>query len=115
VVCDRWRHSFQAFYDDMGPRPSPTHSIDRIDNNGPYAPENCRWATRVEQSSNRRLAQSSRYLTLNGVTRTVAQWTRALGFPNRALIWKRLDNGWSVERTLTEPVHPKKARHQRPP
>jgi hypothetical protein len=53
-MCDRWRNSFEAFYADMGPRPSAQHSIDRINNDGNYEPDNCRWSTRKEQRANRR-------------------------------------------------------------
>lgn len=86
-VCDRWRgerpnfelgtvDGFRAFVDDMGDRPSQRHSIDRVDNDGHYAPENCRWATKEEQANNTR---STVKVTVHGRTLSVSQWGRALG------------------------------------
>lgn len=100
AVCDRWRESFANFYDDMGPRPSRNHSIERRDNNGPYAPQNCHWATPKEQANNRR---SSHTITLGEKTATVAQWSAITGI-SAAVIYARQKLGWDVPRTLLTPV-----------
>jgi hypothetical protein len=98
TICERWE-SFAAFVKDMGLRPSPSHSLDRIDNDGPYSPDNCRWATRVEQSRNRR---SNKRVSMDGRTLTLAEWSEVTGIP-LSRISVRLTSGWSVERALTEP------------
>lgn len=104
-VCDRWKNSFENFYNDMGPRPSDKHSIDRIDNEGHYCPENCRWATLYEQSINK---STTAFLTFNGQTLPFKEWCRIYNIPYRRLR-SRLDRGWSVEETLLTPALRKKS------
>lgn len=58
-VCDAWRVSFNTFFSDMGPKPSPQHSLDRVDNNGDYGPGNCRWATQAEQEANKTIPRGA--------------------------------------------------------
>lgn len=104
TVCERWRQSFENFYTDMGPKPTKEHSLDRINNNGPYSPDNCRWATTRQQNRNTR---RNVMLTHNGETLCVAEWAERIGI-NRYRLYSRLKSGWSVERTLSEPLRPRR-------
>ena len=101
TVCDRWKTSFMAFLKDIGRRPSPDHSLDRINNDGNYEPGNCRWATNVEQCNNMR--RNVRF-TFDGVTKTLRQWSRTTGISSGSLE-ARIKLGWDVERMLTTPTH----------
>lgn len=100
AVCERWLNSYENFIADMGPRPSPKHQIERKDNDGPYSPDNCRWATRLEQCRNRR---SNVWLTFNGETMCAKDWSDRLGLEYSTLR-RRITSGWSDERALTTPV-----------
>ena len=99
AVCERWE-SFENFLADMGPKPSPDHSIDRVNNDRGYEPGNCAWATRKTQSRNRR---TTRLLTHAGETLCVAEWAERLGISARRL-YVRLNRGWSTEKALTAPL-----------
>lgn len=93
-VCDRWR-SFENFYADMGDRPSGK-TLDRINNDGPYSPENCRWSTTQEQCRNRR---SNRRLSVGGESLLIVEWAERAGLDQR-IVNNRLWNGVSIERAV---------------
>lgn len=102
TVCERWRQSFEAFCEDMGPRP-PGTSIDRINNDLGYSPENCRWATPAVQRRNQR---TSHYLEFDGKRMVLQDWADYIGI-SRATLDHRINLlGWSVERALTTPALP---------
>lgn len=102
TVCDRWlgTDGFQNFYSDMGPRPSPTHSLDRTNYNGNYEPGNCQWATWKQQNRNK---SSNRLLTFAGKTATISEWSEITGI-NQDIITRRLSVKWSVAETLVTPT-----------
>lgn len=100
ITCDpRW-DDFERFLADIGPRPSPQHSVERRDNDGAYSPENCFWATKLEQANNKR---NNTILTFDGRMQTLAQWSRETGIDQDALSARLSKLKWSVEKALTTP------------
>lgn len=87
-VCDRWlgKEGFNNFLNDMGEKPSSKHSLDRIDTNGDYCPENCRWATWEQQENNRRINVFYEY---NGKKLTLPQWSKEIGISYYTLLGRR--------------------------
>ena len=100
-LCERWDRDFKAFYDwslNNGWRPGLT--IDRIDNDGPYSPENCRWVDRYIQMNNTR---SNHRITYNGESHTIAEWSRIKNLPYSAFKF-RIKSGWPIEYALNAPI-----------
>lgn len=109
-VCKEWSDSFESFRDWANSNGYAENlTLDRIEVNDNYTPDNCRWVDRLTQSRNKR---DNVCLTLYGKTKTLMEWSEILGF-DRHTIRHRLDRGWSVEKTLTTiPVNIKKERRE---
>jgi hypothetical protein len=100
TVCDRWL-TFANFFEDMGPRPSPQHTIDRIDGSKGYEPGNCRWATPTQQQRN---LKNNVRITHDGRSLTAGEWSQVVGLKEKT-IYSRVSLGWTPEDALTKPLH----------
>lgn len=100
TIDESWQKSFRYFFADVGHRPSPEHSIERINNDAGYFPGNVRWATRTEQGRNRR---SSRYISCFDHRMTLIAWAECTSIPAKTIA-RRLNRGWTTEQALTTPV-----------
>ena len=101
-VCDRWRESFDNFLADMGVRPDGM-TLERKEVDGDYTPDNCIWATRKQQSSNRRLTVT---LTIDGVTRSMSEWAEITGISYSTLKARKQRLGYSDEDCINKSVKP---------
>ena len=108
-VCDKWR-AFSGFAEDMLPRPAGM-MLDRIDNDGSYCAENCRWATRQEQNSNRR---SCIYVEHDGERVTLKEYCRRAAIPYRPIVKRIQDRNWPIAAALSVPVGTGKHFHRIP-
>jgi len=100
---ENW-NKFENFFADMGIMPEPGLTLERIDNDGNYTKENCRWATRKEQTRNRGGKNATRLYTFDGKTMCVADWAQEIGISRQALL-KRLNKGWPLEIALSPEKH----------
>ena len=101
-ICDRWlgKEGFNNFLEDMGESPFK-HQIERINNDGPYSPENCRWATVKEQSRNRR---STHKVTIYDKTMCLSDWAKLFELPHQRIYARRCKLNWSVSLALFVPL-----------
>lgn len=100
TVCDRWLDNFENFYNDMGAKPKG-YSLDRVDNNGNYTPENCRWATNAEQAKNK---QATRYYTFKGKRMVATEIAKEIGMKPTTMYQRLFVMKWPMERIINTPV-----------
>lgn len=100
TICDRWLESFDNYLADMGLRPEGM-TLERVDNDGPYSPENCIWASRAVQGNNTRAVKLITYM---GETHSLSEWERRLGFKAGTLKARLGPLGYTVEQAMTKPV-----------
>ncbi len=104
-MCSEWKDSFYAFRDwAIANGYEESLTIDRINNDKGYTPDNCRWTNKKVQSNNRR---TNRYITINGITKTMMQWSEEYNIDYRR-IQRRLLAGWTEIDAITKPIRPKK-------
>lgn len=102
TVNERW-FKFENFLVDMGRKPGVDYSLDRIDNNGPYSKDNCRWATDVEQNNNQRPRKPTKFVTIDGITKSLKDWLKETGV-SIAAYYQRIHRGMSEEAAIRTPM-----------
>jgi len=102
-VCHKWRVSYEAFLLDVGRRPSPNHSIHRINNDGNYEPGNVEWQTKKAQAYH---TSRNVFVEINGIVRCISEWCLALGYSalDKKAIYERIRKGWDPKRAILLPV-----------
>lgn len=100
TICDSWINSFSNFYNDMGSKPNKDSSLDRINNDKGYFKENCRWASKKTQTRNQR---NNRYLTIDGVTKTIGEWAEISGIKWQTIHHRAFISNWE-DKEILKPV-----------
>lgn len=110
MVCALWRQSYEAFLRDMGRKPSPSHTLERLRVNGNYEPGNCVWATNRQQARNKR---NTRIVQYRGRAMPLVEAAEIAGIQHK-IVRLRIDRyGWSVERALDQPLKQRKNKGER--
>ncbi len=97
TICDKWM-TFEGFYEDMGDKPFPKAQLDRIDVDGDYHKDNCRWVSNKQNANNKR---NNRYIIYLGLTATLSQWCDAIGISG-SMVRSRYYQGWGIEDMFTK-------------